>query len=332
MLNGGKPASGRILVVRLGALGDIVHTLPAVASLKHSLPGGSVTWVIEPHWAPLIEENPFVDRVVLLHRDTPSGLLASWRDLRATRYDFAVDFQGLLKSALVASAARPKRLFGFHQSQVRERAAALFYSDKTVSRSTHVVDKNLDLASAAGASNLVRTFPLPPGRPESELPDGDFVLASPMAGWRAKQWPLDHYRTLAGLLRRELSVPLVLDGPASVQPLLEQIAGVIPHTSTLAGLIYATRRAAAVVGVDSGPLHIAAALGKPGIAIYGPTDPARNGPYGNSICVLRSASAATRYKRGTSIDESMARITPHEVFEGLRSVLGNRYRSADALS
>ena len=221
MLNGGKPASGRILVVRLGALGDIVHTLPAVASLKHSLPGGSVTWVIEPHWAPLIEENPFVDRVVLLHRDTPSGLLASWRDLRATRYDFAVDFQGLLKSALVASAARPKRLFGFHQSQVRERTAALFYSDKTVSRSTHVVDKNLDLASAAGASNLVRTFPLPPGRPESELPDGDFVLASPMAGWRAKQWPLDHYRTLAGLLRRELSVPLVLDGPVSVQPLLE---------------------------------------------------------------------------------------------------------------
>ena len=332
MLNGAKPVSGRILIVRLGAMGDIIHALPAVASLKQSFPGGTVTWAVEPRWAPLLEHNPFVDRVVLLRRDSLRGLNESWRDLRSCRYDLAVDFQGLLKSALTASAARPLQIFGFHQSQLRERVAALFYSSKTLSRSAHVVDRNLDLAAAAGAANAVRAFPLPPGTPESELPEGDFVLASPLAGWTSKQWPIENYRELAGLLRRKLGVPLVLDGPQAALPLFRELADIVPHASSLAGLIYATRRAAAVVGVDSGPMHVAAALGKPGVAIFGPTDPARNGPYGDSLRVLRSPNAVTTYKRGSSIDASMTQVSPLEVFDGLRSVLSQRQRSAGCVS
>jgi lipopolysaccharide heptosyltransferase I len=181
MLTTGKP-SVRILVVRLGALGDIIHTLPAAASLKHSHQGSRLTWIVEPRWAPLLEDNPFVDRVAILQRDSPAGLLRSWRALRAEGYDLAIDFQGLLKSAIVASAAHPERIFGFHQTQVRERAAALFYSNKVSSSQAHVVDRNLDLAAAAGAANPLRTFPMPSGRPEGELPAGDFVLASPSSG------------------------------------------------------------------------------------------------------------------------------------------------------
>lgn len=332
MFNGGNNSSNRILIVRLGAMGDIIHALPAAASLKHSFPGSVLTWVVEPRWAPLLDDNPFIDHVVLLRRDGPRGLLQTWRELRTCRYDFAVDFQGLLKSALVATSARAERIFGFHQSQVRERAAALFYSNKTVSRSVHVVDQNLDLAAAAGAANAVRKFPLPPGRQESPLPDGDFVLTSPLAGWRGKQWPFEYYQALARLLRRELGVPLVLDGPPSAQSLLRQMEDAVPHSSGLPGLIYATRRAAAVVGVDSGPVHVAAALAKPGIALYGPTDPARNGPYGDSLQVLRSGDAVTTYKRSSEIDPSMARISPDQVFAALRSVLGRRFRSAGCLS
>jgi heptosyltransferase-1 len=315
MFTAAKPASSRILVVRLGAMGDIIHALPAVASLKHSFPGSRLTWVIEPKWAPLVEDNPFIDRVVLLRRDGVAGLLESWRSLRAERYDFAVDFQGLIKSALVAYAARPDRIFGFDHTQLRERAAALFYSHETFSRAAHVVEKNLDLAAAAGASNLLRTFPLPAGRPEGALPAGDFVLASPLAGWRGKQWPIEHYRALGARLERELGIPLVLDGPPG--------SG-LEHCSSLPGLIHATRRAAAVVGVDSGPLHLAAALAKPGVAIYGPTDPARNGPYGDSLRVLRSPAAVTTYKRGRSIDESMRAVSPGQVFEALKTMLGER--------
>ena len=358
----GKPASPRILVVRLGAMGDVIHALPAVAALKQIHPGCHLTWLIEPRWLPLLEDNPFVDRVVTLRRDSLGGLLETWRDLRARSYEFAVDFQGLIKSALSARAARPGRIYGFHRSQVRERAAAWFYSHTTLSRSAHVVDRNLDLALACGSGyrpaqlpvplpparpaqplfplppgrpggelppdrptqlpfplplgrpedELPRPaqllFPLPPGRPEGELPPGDFFLASPLAGWQSKQWPLEYYVKLGERLKQETGIPLVLNGPPD---------STLPHRSGLPGLIHATRRALAVVGVDSGPLHLAAALGKPGVAIFGPTDPARNGPYGGSLRVLRAPAATTTYQRGVRIDGSMRQITPAQVFDCL---------------
>jgi heptosyltransferase I len=312
--------SARILVVRLGAMGDILHALPAVASLKHSYPGARLSWLVKPQWTPLLDGNPFVDRLVLLRRDLPGGLYRTWRDLRAEDYDFVVDFQGLLQSAVLASAAHPDRIFGFHQSQTRERAAGLFYSVKTLSPAAHVVDRNLDLATAAGASSVLHSFPLPQGAPEGQLPDTDFVLATPLAGWRSKQWPLEHYAALAARLRAELALPLVLNAPSGVA--LPEIPNAILHTSGLAGLIHATRRAAAVVGVDSGPLHLAAALARPGVAIFGPTDPARNGPYGATVQVLRSPGAVTTYKRGDAIDQSMRQIGPDAVFQALKTALG----------
>ena len=311
-------------------MGDILHTLPAVASLKHSFPGSHLTWMVEPQWAPLLEENPFVDEVALLRRQSPRLLFRSWRRLRQGSFDLAIDFQGLIKSALVASASHAGRIFGFHHSQVRERAAAWFYSNKILSQSAHVVDRNLDLAAAAGAASVVRAFPLPVGKPEGDLPAGDFVLASPLAGWRSKQWPMQHYRAVALRLRRELGIPLVVNLPAASS--LPHIDDCVTHCSSLSGLIHATRRAAAVLGVDSGPLHLAAALGKPGVAIFGPTDPARNGPYGGSLRVLRDASAATSYKRGATIDDSMRSITPDAVFEELRAALGRRRYPADCLA
>jgi len=305
----GKPGS-RILVVRLGAMGDIIHTLPAVAALKRSHPESSITWLVEPQWLPLLEGNPYLDCVAVLRRKSIVGLLASLRELRANAYDFAVDFQGLLKSAAAAKAAGVERIYGFHESQVRERPAAIFYTHRIEARAAHIVDRNLELAMACGSGQpLTPEFPLPAGKPEGELPAGEFVLASPLAGWRSKQWPMEHYQALGARLQRERGIPLVLNGPPG-----EGLA----HTSSLAGLIDATRRAAAVVGVDSGPLHLAAALGKPGVAIYGPTDPARNGPYGDSVRVLRAPAAYTTYKRDSEIAESMRAISPDAVFENLR--------------
>ena len=317
----GESMSGspRILAVRLGALGDILHALPAVATLKHSFPGAHLTWIVEPRWAALLESNPFVDRVVLLRRKSAAGLLASWRELRATRYDFAVDFQGLLKSAVAASVAHPGDIFGFHRTLLRERLAAVFYTHQCLSQSAHVVDRNLDLAAAAGARDAVRVFPLPPGMPEGELPAGDFVLASPLAGWRSKQWPEEFYAELARSLQSEHGIPLVVNVPQTGG--FKAIDGAVVHHSGLPGLIDATRRAAAVVGVDSGPMHLAAALGKPGVAIFGPTDPARNGPYGGTLRVLRAPGAQTTYQRGVTIHESMHRVSPGDVRDVLRGVL-----------
>lgn len=301
----------RILVVRMGAMGDVIHALPAVASLKHSFPHSHVTWVIRSRWAPLLEGNAFVDRVITLDR-TPRGMLQALRELRAQPFDLAVDFQGLLQSALVASASRAAKIVGFHRSQAWESAAALFYSNCVKTASAHIVDRNLELAAAAGASAVLRVFPLPPGSGEGNLPAGKFVLASPLAGWGSKQWPLEMYQQLA----RGLEMPLVLNGPPGAAPMLAQVRGAQVHLSGIPGLIHATRLAHAVVGVDSGPMHIAAALQKPGVAIFGPTDPARNGPYGGSLRVLRSPTAVTTYKRHGD-PAAMRAITPAAVLEAL---------------
>ncbi|HLY17398.1 MAG TPA: glycosyltransferase family 9 protein [Bryobacteraceae bacterium] len=314
---GGHTGAG-ILVVRLGAMGDIIHALPAVASLKHSFPGSRLIWAVEPRWSALLEGNPFVDGMLLVDRATRAGLVRAWRELRSERMDFAVDFQGLIKSALVTCVARTERIYGFAPSLAREPLAALFYSDKLLARAAHRVDRNLELAAAAGATTTLHSFHLPQGRAEGSLPEASFVLASPLSGWPAKQWPMEYYGRLARLCR-DAGIPLVLNGPPSAQSALAGVPEAVVHLSSIEGLIDATRRAAAVVGVDSGPLHMAAALGKPGVAIYGPTDPAQTGPYGKSLTVLRSSGAVTSYKRRSAIDASMRAIAPEAVFEALQT-------------
>jgi heptosyltransferase-1 len=310
----------RILVIRLSSLGDVIHALPAAASLRHSFPQSSLAWIIKPRWAPLLEGNPFVDEVIPFER-TARGIPAAIRSLRRERFDLVVDFQGLVQSALIASVARAGRIVGLDRSQARESLAALFYSTGVRTTAAHRVEQNLELAAAAGASSLLRTFPLPPGRPEGTLPEGKFVLACPLAGWGAKQWPLEYYRDLAAGLMQRLGLPLVVNGPPESAGLLGRVAGAEIHLSGLPGLIDATRRAHAVVGIDSGPLHLAAALAKPGVAIYGPSDPASHGPYGGTIRVLRPAGAVTSYKRLRSPDPSMQAIQPDQVLEALGGVV-----------
>jgi len=327
----------RILVVRLGAIGDIVHTLPAVARLKCSLAGAEITWAVEPRWKPLIEGNPFVDHILewplSIWRRQPLSI-ETWRDLRCrrkklrqARFDEAVDFQGLLKSAAVTFFSRAERVWGFSRRLVRERLAASFYSHRVDAAADHVVDRNLELAAELGGTNGPVAFPLPPGRLEASLPEGEFVLVSPFAGWKAKEWPQERYAQLAELLWSRRRMPLVIDCAEADRERAEAIRDAAPpgacavHVSSLPGLIAATRRARAVLGVDSGPLHIAAALSKPGVALFGPTDPKRNGPYGGSFQVLRSPQAETTYKRENRVHPSMEALLPEQVWRELDRVL-----------
>ena len=299
-------------------MGDLLHALPAVASLKHSFPDRPLTWVVDSALRPLLEGNAFIDRIVTFDRRRPASWLRTVRELRQHGYTTAVDFQGLVKSALVAGLSRAESIVGY--ADARERQAKWFYSKTLLPGAAHVVDRNLELAQAAGASNLLRTFPLPSGHAEGQLPDRGFVLACPLAGWAAKQWPLEYYAELATMLARELNLMLVLNGPPSARALLTSVPNALVHLSGLAGLIDATRRATAVVGVDSGPMHLAAALGKRGAALFGPTDPARNGPYGGSLRVFRMEKALTTYKRGGLIDASMRAIRPEMLMEHLQAL------------
>jgi heptosyltransferase-1 len=295
-------------------MGDVLHALPAVASLKLSFPQTKLSWIISPKWVPLLEGNPLIDQIILLRRGEGwSALAGSMRQIRNIRPDLAIDFQGLVQSAVAGRIARPRSFLGLDRSIAREPLASFFYSHKHKPTGAHRIERNLDLAKAAGATTLTGETWLPQGRPEGELPNGPFVLASPFAGWASKQWPLEHYRELSTLLENE-GVPLVLNVAAAQAASLTDFS---LHTSSLSGLIDATRRAAAVVGVDSGPLHLSAALGKSGVAIFGPTDPAGTGPYGGAIRVLRHPDVATTYRRENEIHPAMRAISAREVFEQL---------------
>ena len=299
-----------ILLVRLGAFGDVLHALPAAASLRRSIPGAWLTWAIDPKWQCLLEGNPDVDAVLAVDRRSAESLKAAWRYFRETPVDIAVDVQGLIKSGLLVRASRAPRRIGFAAAFLRERAAGLFYTERIAPASKHVVDWNLDLAVAAGSATRVLDAPIPAGRPEGQLPAKPFVLACPFAGWGAKQWPVEHYGELANLLSGT-GHDLVLNVAARTDSPLYQ------HVSGLPGLIDATRRAAAIVGIDSGPLHLAAALKKPGVALFGPTDPERNGPFGGTIKTLRDPGAPTTYRRMNDILPCMRALAPRMVFEQL---------------
>jgi len=311
----------RFLVVRLGAMGDILHALPAAAALKRTWPGCRVSWAVHPRWRDLLAGGGIADELIEIDRGKPGTIGSSLGRLRAEPFDFCVDFQGLIKSALVCFAARTPLRYGFTRAQVREPAAALFYTRRCEAEQGHVIGRNLALARFAGAAGGPVDFPLPPGRPEGTLPDGPFVLASPLAGWISKQWPPENWAELARLLREQTAFRLVLNGPPAVARIVQAIPGAVLHVSSIAGLIDATRRASAVVGLDSGPLHLAAALARPGVALFGPTDPERNGPYGQSIRIVRASGAETSYARAAAIHPSMRAITPATAFRALMDVL-----------
>ena len=305
-----------ILLIRLSAMGDIIHTLPAAISLKRSFPDRRLVWLIASRWLPLLEGNPFIDEIIAFDRAHLGVLRDSWRRLRQIQAEWAFDFQGLLQSALIGRLSRSKAVFGFDKSVAREPLASIFYTHRVPVQGPHRVERNVQLAEAAGARELTYEVWIPPGRPEGNLPSGPFVLTSPFAGWAGKEWPLEFYERLAQRLLSE-GLELVASVPENRAKELAQLKHVHVYTSTLRGLIDATRRASAVVGLDSGPLHLAAALHKPGVALFGPTDPQRTGPFGGSIAIVRANDVETTYKRHRRIHSSMKLITVEQVADAL---------------
>lgn len=310
------PGRSTILAIRLSALGDIIHTLPAIASLKQSFPASKLALLIAPRWLPIVEGNPYIDEAIALDTRSAGALLTFRSRMRALRPGLVFDFQGLLKSAILSRIARPQKIFGFDRTVARESVAAIFYTHRIAVRGPHRVERNLQLIAAAGASQRTDHAWIPPGRPEGHLPSGPFVLVSPFAGWAGKQWPIENYELLGKLLAQQ-GLPLIANVARERAQQLTACPSIQLHTSSLYGLIDATRRAAAVIGVDSGPLHLAAALRKPGVALFGPTDPRLTGPYGGTLSVLRAGAVETTYKRHASIHASMQSITPQQAAEAL---------------
>jgi len=341
----------RILAVRLGSLGDIVHALPAVASLRAAFPAGRLDWLVETRWREFVVRNPDVNQVVAV--DTLSWrrralapvtwgeIRSAVRALRAAGYDLAVDFQGLFKSALLARLSGAPRRIGFERGSLKEPAAATFYTE-TVRPATgaHVIEMNLALARAAGAAGDDRRFSLPTSPEEEGSLEailrrqqirGDYFVLSPGGGWGSKRWPPERYAQLHNELARRTGWRSFLNaGPGEEELVSRIVAGCrvtrpVNSPLTLGQLIALLRRARVVVAGDTGPLHLAAALGTPVVGLYGPTDPARNGPVGpegsGRAAVLHHAELATiTYKREERPGPALLAITVEEVVRAVERV------------
>jgi heptosyltransferase-1 len=322
----------KILVVRLGALGDIVHAVPAVAALRRRHPAARIDWIVDERQRAAVDLVQGLDASIGID---PSG---RWRELprvvrrlRAERYDVALDFQGLLKSAVLARLSGATRVIGFERHALRERAAAWFYGEHVpIGSGRHVIEKNLQLASVLGADGSLVAFPLdvPSGPPVN----GPYALLNPGAAWPNKQWPPARFGEIAAWLRERHGLPsLVLWGPKELelaQAVADASAGAArPAPQTRIGDVLAlAKQARLMVSGDTGPLHLAAAVGTPLVGLYGPTSPRRNGPWrAEDVTISRNRECECHHQRrcrrarGACIDQ----ITVEDVRAAIDRRLGS---------
>ncbi|HTZ72820.1 MAG TPA: glycosyltransferase family 9 protein [Candidatus Aquilonibacter sp.] len=334
-------AEGRFLLVRLGSLGDIVHALPAAAALRDTFPGARVDWVVDAKWTRLLEGNPDISEVIVLDRKSAGGIRTTVKKLRAAEYTCAIDFQALYKSALLPFLARVPRRIGFQSSYAREGLAALLYTEVLNPRGPHKVEHNLTLVERAGAQSSQPRFPLTIGPEDEEIVSRkldtqglkEFYVLNPGGGWRSKCWPPERY----GELHRSLYAARGWRGVLTVGPGESQLAEAAKRAAGesplavidvgLGPLMALLRRAKFVVSADTGPLHLASAMGAPSIGLFGPTDPCRNGPFSPDDASVRNpAVSVTTYRRGKDFDPAMLSIGTEQVVKAIDERLARARR------
>jgi heptosyltransferase-1 len=331
-------------------MGDILHALPAVTALRQAHPGWVIDWVVEPRWRALLSAEgedasatgretpnpaqPLVNRIYPAPtrewRARPlSGKtiyeIRELRDaLRAGDYDTVIDFQGAVRSAVIGRMAGCQRLIG--EDEPRERVARWLSTERVEIHGAHVIEQDVELASAVAGDDLNPVAPWLPMDPDAEgwvdgiLPrdaNETAVLINPGAGWGAKRWPVERYAAVAqGLVDRGLRA-LVNAGPGEetlAKAIVEGTGGAAtPLMCNLERLIALTRRVALAIAGDTGPLHLACALGRPVVGIYGPTDPSRNGPFGTRFRVLRSPESRRDHARNAEPEAGLLTIQPEDV-------------------
>jgi heptosyltransferase-1 len=267
----------------------------------------------------------------LFSRKTYDEIGGVLREIRAQRYDAAADFQGALKSAFFARASKAEAILGFQRP--REGPARLFYGLTVSGEGTHVIEQYFSLGEAIAGSKLPHSAPGLPRDEHAELSTegmlssigNSFVLLNPGAGWGAKQWPAERYGQLSLALSRCGYKPVINFGPGEEEiaaKVREASGGVAqPLACSISELIALIRRARLFIGGDTGPMHLAAALRVPVAALFGPTDPARNGPYGTRSIVLRHAASKTSLSHTSALDPGLLNISADEVIAAARELL-----------
>lgn len=328
------------LIVRLGSLGDLIHTLPAAALLRRAHPDARIDWLVEAPHRDLLDLVPMLSSVIVMKGRSLSGWLATSRELRPRRYDVALDFQGLIKSAALARFAGAKAVVGFDRAALREPAARFFYSRMAnVGEGRHVIAKNLALAAqaleiprdpAAPLEFPIRDIDSPAVTAVRAQGIGRFALINPGAAWPNKRWPADRFGAIALILRDVHGLtPVVLWGPGE-RALAESVvaasggAGIVAPETQLPDLVALSREASFMISGDTGPLHIACAMRTPTVSLFGPTDAMRNGPWdARDVVLTRYDQCPCHYKRQCQQPAAwcLPEITVEQVREAIRTRL-----------
>jgi len=328
----------RYLVVRLTALGDILHTVPAVAALRAAHADARIDWVVERKWAPVLEGSPAIDNVIPFDRRSVWGAVECVQLLRENLYTCAIDFQGLYKSSLLAGFSGAGRRIGFDRAWARENGAAMFYTERVIPAGRHVAELNYSLAERAGALRPAKPeYPLrvPAGGAASvraRLHDlgirGEYVVVGPGGSWRAKCWPAERFGQFCREIAKRFDMSVVvIQGPGEESVAEETVRAAAPArpailATTIEELMGLLAHARCAVAADSGPLHLAAALGTQVIGLYGPTDPARNGPFApGAVIVDKARPDEISYKRRSDFSAAMLRITVEDVLAAADALL-----------
>lgn len=344
----------RFLVLRLGSLGDIVHTFPAVAALRQTFPSAEINWLTHPRWQFLVESSGLASEICTIETRSLSSLRAAIGRVRKSRWDAAIDYQGLWKSAALPFFAGVKRRIGFSSHTIREVGVPVLYTDRVKTTTVHIAEQNGELSLRAGAHNLVGPVCLRvPAEDEAAVASqlrgsgtDRYIVLSPGGGWRSKCWPPERFGALCRVIRNSLGLRCVVNYGPGEDDLANAVraasgdADAVLCNSELGHLMALLRKATCIVGGDTGPLHLAIALGTPAVALFGPTDPARNGPYrtvprsaeaakagepvaqpGGDI-VLRAANTETTHARNDHTHPSMLAIDVESVFDALRRRIG----------
>jgi heptosyltransferase I len=341
----------RFVLLRLSSLGDIVHTIPAVAALRETFPSAEIVWLTHPRWKTLVESSGLASELWSIETRAFASLRNAIQALRKNTWDAAIDYQGLWKSAALPLFGGVRRRIGFSSHTIREFGVPILYTDPVRAATTHIADQNGELSRQAGARTLAAKFTLSVLAVDDESACSQlrreaidrYMVLSPGGGWRSKCWPADRFGALCQRIRKALDLRCVVNfGPGE-----ESLAAAVRHASgdaepflyngEMGPLMAVLRGARCIVGGDTGPLHLAIALGTPAVALFGPTDPARNGPYhvacsaavrgndgtthGDDI-VLRVANSVTTHTRNDETDPSMLAIDVDSVFDAVCRRIG----------
>jgi len=337
----------RVLIVRLGALGDVVHAIPVAAALRRAFPDARLDWLVSAKHRAILDLVPVIDRRLVINDRTDanggSSLLAAIRELRAAHYDVVLDLQGLIKSALLARSTGAPRVIGFGAGYARESLARWFYTDAYdpgrggmyhPRETRHVVEINLAILETLEIASEPAEFPLERAASAvaarvADETGGRYVLVNPGAAWPNKRWPAARFGALAAAIRERTGLrSVVLWGPGE-QALADEVvaaaggAAVVSPETSVADLVALARGAALMVSGDTGPTHIASAVGTPVVGIFGPTRPSRNGPLSPTDAVVsRDAECQCHHLRRCVRDRMcLLDIEVDEVLAAARTVI-----------